>query len=52
MWCKCGCMMMWNIDYISGVVVCWYTCPSCGYDTRQKYIWSDKTYKTESEDKE
>ena len=43
--------MIWHMDYINGVAVCWYTCPSCGYDTRnQQYIWSDRTYKAESEE--
>ena len=43
--CKCGCMMTWHMDYVNGDAVCWYTCPSCGHDTRYKYTWSDRTYK-------
>ena len=47
--CKCGCTMIWHMDYVNGVAVCWYTCPMCGYDTRnQQYTWSDRTY-TEGE---
>lgn len=46
--CKCGCMMTWHSDYVNGTFVSWYTCPSCGYDTRnQQYTWSDRTYKVE-----
>ena len=41
--CKCGAYMIWNCDYKYGIFVSWYTCPSCGYDTRnQQYIWSDR----------
>jgi hypothetical protein len=46
--CKCGCMMIWHSDYISGIFVSWYTCPMCGHDTRDyhNYVqttWSDHT---------
>lgn len=51
--CICGCKMIWNSDYVNGIFISWYTCLSCGYDTRnQQYTWSDRTYKAESEDKE
>ena len=32
--CKCGALMIWNSDYSHGIFVSWYTCPICGYDTR------------------
>lgn len=51
--CKCGCMMLWNSDYINGIFVSWYTCPSCGYDTRnQQVTWSDRTYKADKAESE
>jgi len=26
--------MIWNCDYTHGIFVSWYSCPMCGYDTR------------------
>jgi len=43
--CKCGVTMIWNSDYVNGIFISWYSCPMCGYDTRnQQYIWSNKTF--------
>ena len=52
--CKCGAWMIWNSSYSHGIYVTWYSCPICGYDTRDyrqycQTMWSDHT---ESEDKE
>lgn len=41
--CKCGSYMTWNMDYVNGIAVTWYSCPHCGNDTRQQYVWSDHT---------
>lgn len=45
--CRCGALMTWNCDYKYGIFVSWYSCPMCGYDTRNctynKYTWSDHT---------
>lgn len=41
--CKCGSYMIWNMDYVNGIAGAWYSCPSCGNDTRQQYIWSGGT---------
>lgn len=37
--CKCGCMMIWNCDYIHGVFVSWYSCPMCGYERLNQYTY-------------
>ena len=45
--------MIWNSDYKYGIFVSWYSCPICGYDTRnQNYAttWSDNTDNKEQTD--
>lgn len=50
--CKCGAWMTWNSDYKYGIFVSWYSCPICGYDTRNQNYATTWSSHTESEDKE
>ena len=38
--CKCGFQMLWNGDYVNGVFITWYSCPMCGYSTKNQRIFA------------